>query len=118
MPSQPEAEFGIAEARRILGEVFAPWVQDLNLSVERIEYAPPADAPDWQPGALLRMPFSEKLCRNGGDELCPGGPVRGTCSRRKGSGVRSRCYVHGYVNIAYSVNGVKDAATAPPRARG
>lgn len=66
MPSQPAAEFGIAEARRILGEVFAPWVQDLNLSVERIEYQQPADAPDWQPGALLRMPFSERLCRNGG----------------------------------------------------
>src|SRR5436305_3210218 len=29
MPSQPVAEFGIADARRILGEVFAPWVQDL-----------------------------------------------------------------------------------------
>lgn len=66
MPSQPEIEFGITDARRILGEVFAPWVQDLNLSIERIEYTPPADAPDWQPGALLRMPFSEKLCRNGG----------------------------------------------------
>ena len=66
MPSQPEAEFGITEARRILGEVFAPWVQDLNLSVERIEHAQPADAPDWQPGALLRMAFSERLCRNGG----------------------------------------------------
>ncbi|MGY8710194.1 PaaI family thioesterase [Bradyrhizobium sp. 18BD] len=66
MPSQPEAEFGINVARRILGEVFAPWVQDLNLSVEHIEHTPPPDAPDWQPGALLRMPFSERLCRNGG----------------------------------------------------
>ena len=66
MPSQPEAEFDITEARRILGEVFAPWVQDLNLSVERIEHLPPPDVPDWQPAALLRMPFSERLCRNGG----------------------------------------------------
>jgi uncharacterized protein (TIGR00369 family) len=66
MPPQPDAEFGITEARHILGEVFAPWVQDLNLSVERLEHTPPADAPDWQPGALLRMPFSERLCRNGG----------------------------------------------------
>ena len=66
MPSQPDAEFGIADARRILSEVFAPWVQDLSLSVERLEHMPPADAPDWQPGALLRMPFSERLCRNGG----------------------------------------------------
>ncbi|QOZ44243.1 thioesterase [Bradyrhizobium sp. CCBAU 53340] len=66
MPAQPDTEFGIAEARRILGEVFAPWIQDLNLSVERIEHMPPAEAADWQPGALLRMPFSERLCRNGG----------------------------------------------------
>ena len=39
MQMQPQAEFGIADARRILGEVFAPWVQDLNLAVERIEHA-------------------------------------------------------------------------------
>ncbi|MBR0993424.1 PaaI family thioesterase [Bradyrhizobium japonicum] len=66
MQMQPDAEFGLADARRILGEVFAPWVQDLHLTVEHLEHAQPADAPDWQPGALLRMPFSERLCRNGG----------------------------------------------------
>lgn len=60
MPSQPEAEFGITKARRILGEVFAPWVQDLNLSVERIEHAQPADAPDWQPGALHRTSWRSR----------------------------------------------------------
>jgi uncharacterized protein (TIGR00369 family) len=58
---------GIEQAKRVLGEVFAPWVQDLNLSIEQIEYAPPPGAPaGWQPGAILRMPFSERLCRNGG----------------------------------------------------
>ena len=62
----PAAEFGIAEANRVLGEVFAPWVQDLNLSIEGFDFAPPANAADWQPGAILRMPFSERLCRNGG----------------------------------------------------
>jgi len=66
MQMQPDAEFGLADARRILGEVFAPWVLDLNLTVERLEHVQPADTPDWQPGALLRMPFSERLCRNGG----------------------------------------------------
>jgi uncharacterized protein (TIGR00369 family) len=68
MPSeQPNAEFDIEEARRVLGDVFAPWVRDLGLSVSSIEYAPPADAAaDWQPGAILRMAFSERLCRNGG----------------------------------------------------
>jgi uncharacterized protein (TIGR00369 family) len=61
------AEFDIEEARRVLGDVFAPWVQDLGLSIERIEYAsPPGAAADWQPGAILRMAFSERLCRHGG----------------------------------------------------
>ena len=58
---------GIDEARRVLGDVFADWVKDLNLSIDGIDYDPPAEAPaDWQPGAILRMPFSERLCRNGG----------------------------------------------------
>ena len=61
------AEFGIEEARRVLREVFAPWVQDLKLSIEGIDYnPPPGAAADWQPGAILRMPFSERLCRHGG----------------------------------------------------
>jgi uncharacterized protein (TIGR00369 family) len=59
--------FDVAEARRVLAEVFAPWVQDLALSVEGIEAAAPASAPaDWQPGAILRMAFSERICRYGG----------------------------------------------------
>lgn len=67
MQQQQEGqEFGIAEARRVLGDVFAPWVKDLDLSVEAFDFEPPADARDWQAGAILRMPFSEKLCRNGG----------------------------------------------------
>ncbi len=68
MQQQPGDTFGgIDEARRVLGDVFADWVKDLNLSIEGIDYDPPADAPaDWQPGAILRMPFSERLCRNGG----------------------------------------------------
>ena len=67
MQQKEQCEFNIEEARRVLGEVFAPWVQDLNLSVERIDHEPPSPAPaDWQPGAILRMPFSERLCRSGG----------------------------------------------------
>jgi uncharacterized protein (TIGR00369 family) len=68
MPSEQQAaEFDITEARRVLGDVFAPWVQDLGLSVERIDCAPSAgSADDWQPGATLRMAFSERLCRHGG----------------------------------------------------
>jgi uncharacterized protein (TIGR00369 family) len=64
---QQAAEFDIEEARRVLREAFAPWVQDLKLSIEAIDHKPPPGAAtDWQPGAILRMPFSERLCRNGG----------------------------------------------------
>ncbi|MCS3450804.1 MULTISPECIES: PaaI family thioesterase [Bradyrhizobium] len=64
---QQAGEFGIDDAKRVLGDVFAPWVQDLNLAIEQFDIAPPASGDaDWQPGAILRMPFSERLCRNGG----------------------------------------------------
>ena len=58
---QQAGEFGIDDAKRVLGDVFAPWVQDLNLAVEQFDIAPPAGDADWQPGAILRMPFSERL---------------------------------------------------------
>jgi uncharacterized protein (TIGR00369 family) len=61
------AGFDLATARRVLDDVFAPWVRDLNLSVEAIETDPPDDAgAGWQPGATLRMAFSDRLCRSGG----------------------------------------------------
>jgi uncharacterized protein (TIGR00369 family) len=68
MQQEPAAgDFNIDEARRVLGDVFAPWVRDLGLSVESIDHIPPADTTsDWQPGAILRMAFSERLCRHGG----------------------------------------------------
>ncbi len=68
MQYEPQVDgFDIEEARRVLVHVFAPWVQDLGLSISGVECAPPPDAADdWQPGAILRMAFSERLCRRGG----------------------------------------------------
>jgi uncharacterized protein (TIGR00369 family) len=64
---QQSVAFGLDEARRTLTDVFAPWVLDLGLSVERIDLTAPAEASsDWQPGAVLRMAFSPRLCRSGG----------------------------------------------------
>ncbi|MCO5129612.1 MAG: PaaI family thioesterase [Xanthobacteraceae bacterium] len=61
------AAFDFDAARRVLGEVFAPWIHDLRLTLDRFETAPPPGAAaDWQPGATLRMPFSDRLCRQGG----------------------------------------------------
>jgi uncharacterized protein (TIGR00369 family) len=59
--------FNLEEARGVLREVFAPWVLDLGLSIVDIESdPPPAASSDWQPGAVLRMAFSDRLCRHGG----------------------------------------------------
>ena len=68
MQYQPQVDgFDIDEARRVLVNVFAPWVQDLGLSGSGVECVPPPGAADdWQPGAILRMAFSERLCRHGG----------------------------------------------------
>jgi uncharacterized protein (TIGR00369 family) len=49
-------QFDKAAAEQMLAGVFAPWVQELNLSVESLETN----------GAILRMKFSEKLCRDNG----------------------------------------------------
>jgi uncharacterized protein (TIGR00369 family) len=62
-----ESLFGLQAAGRLLAEAFAPWVQDLGLLVESVEAGrPPGAPPDWQPGAVLRLPFSQRICRDGG----------------------------------------------------
>jgi acyl-coenzyme A thioesterase PaaI-like protein len=48
--------FDQAAAQRLLGEVFAGWVQDLGLTVEQVGTG----------SAVLRMRFSERLCRDNG----------------------------------------------------
>ncbi len=61
-----QAAFGLQAAGRLMTEVFAPWVRDLSLLVETVEAArPPGAPPDWQPGAVLRLPFSRKACSDG-----------------------------------------------------
>jgi uncharacterized protein (TIGR00369 family) len=66
-PEPVEPAFGLLAAGRLLTEVFSPWVQELGLLVEQIEAGRPAGAPpDWQPGALVRLPFTKKICREGG----------------------------------------------------
>jgi acyl-coenzyme A thioesterase PaaI-like protein len=62
-----EPLFGLQAAGRLLAEAFAPWVQELGILVEAVESGRPPGAPaDWQPGAVLRLPFSQKICRDGG----------------------------------------------------
>lgn len=62
-----EPLFGLQAAGRLMTEAFAPWVQDLGLLVETVEAGRPPGAPaDWQPGAVLRLPFSKKICRADG----------------------------------------------------
>jgi uncharacterized protein (TIGR00369 family) len=62
-----EPLFGLQAAGRLLTEAIAPWVQDMGVLVEAVEAGrPPGAAADWQPGAVLRLPFSQKICREGG----------------------------------------------------
>jgi len=62
----PDAAFGLRAAGRLIAKVFAPWVQDLSLLVESVEAArPPGALPDWQPGAVIRLPFSKNICADG-----------------------------------------------------
>src|SRR3977135_776538 len=86
VPEQKSAEFDLTEASRVLGDVFAPWVQDLGLSIANLEISPPPGAPaDWQPGATLRMAFSERLCRAGG--IVCGQALMALADTRMGIGV-------------------------------
>ena len=58
-----EPPFGLLAAGRLIAKAFAPWVQDLALLVESVETTRPDSAPvDWQPGAVVRLPYSPKIC--------------------------------------------------------
>jgi uncharacterized protein (TIGR00369 family) len=62
----PEPAFGLQAAGRLMIKIFPPWVQDLALLVESVEpVRPPGAADDWQPGAVVRLPFSKKICSDG-----------------------------------------------------
>jgi uncharacterized protein (TIGR00369 family) len=65
--SKIPAEYNIEVASGILNTMFAPWVLDLGLRIESVETdPPPGHAADWKPGVVMRMVFSERLCREGG----------------------------------------------------
>ena len=65
-PELADPVFGLESAVRLLGEILAPWAQDLGLVIEKVEATRPAAAPDdWQPGAVLRLPFAARNCRDG-----------------------------------------------------
>ena len=74
-----ETVFGLQAAGRLMNKIFAPWVQDLSLLAESVEAVrPPGALPDWQPGAVVRLPFSKKNC-------CDGEVV---CRRQRRAGTR------------------------------
>ena len=62
--------FGINAAALLLADILPPWMLDLSLLVESVESGRPPGAPaDWQPGAVIRLPFSARVSRGG--VLCP-----------------------------------------------
>lgn len=48
--------FTLDSARQYYGEIFAPWIQDLNITIESLD----------SKQVIMRMPFDNKLCRIGG----------------------------------------------------
>jgi hypothetical protein len=59
--------FGLEAATRLVADGLAPWLRQLGLLVERVEAERPRGAPaDWQPGALVRVPYSHRICREDG----------------------------------------------------
>jgi uncharacterized protein (TIGR00369 family) len=66
----PDPAFGLQAAKRLLIRVFPSWVWDLGVVLESVESVRPANAPvDWQPGAVVRLPFNKRICNNG-DTVC------------------------------------------------
>jgi acyl-coenzyme A thioesterase PaaI-like protein len=65
-----EPAFGLQAAGRLMTRIFPAWVLDLALLVESVEGVRPAGAAaDWQPGAVIRLPFSKKVCA-GTEAVC------------------------------------------------
>jgi uncharacterized protein (TIGR00369 family) len=66
-----EPLFGLEAAARVISEALPPWVQQLGLLVERVEPERPRGAPaDWQPGAVVRLPYSHRIRLHDG-RVCP-----------------------------------------------
>jgi len=61
-----QISFSLQTAGRLMTEILPQWVQDLALLIESVETVrPPGALPDWQPGAIVRLPYSAKLCSEG-----------------------------------------------------
>ena len=61
-----EQVFGMEAAAVLLADLLPPWMLDLSLLVEAVEAGRPPGAPaDWQPGVVIRLPFSLKISRDG-----------------------------------------------------
>ena len=62
----PPSIFGLRAASRLMLDVVPPWTQELGLLIEAIEAARPhGAAAEWNPGAVLRMPYSRKITFDG-----------------------------------------------------
>lgn len=62
-----EPAFGLEAAMRLFSQALSPWVQDLGLVIEKVEGNRPAGASgEWQPGALVRLPYVRANCAGDG----------------------------------------------------
>lgn len=54
-PTDASTAVSLDSANRRLTEVFAPWIQQLNLGIEQLD----------RDGLIMRLPYSDELCRSG-----------------------------------------------------
>ena len=58
--------FGIDAAAVLLADLMPPWILELDLLIEAVEAGRPfGAATDWQPGVVIRLPYSTKFSRGG-----------------------------------------------------
>ena len=85
----PQVSFSLQTAGRLMTKIFPQWVQDLALLVEGIETVrPPGALPDWQPGAIVRLPYSRKTLQRRRGSLHAG--AHGTGRHSDGAGLFGR----------------------------
>ena len=54
-PTDATTAITLDSANQRLGEVFAPWIQTLNLQIDALD----------RDGLIMRLPYSDELCRSG-----------------------------------------------------
>lgn len=56
MTKSPDSVISIEDARQHYSKIFAPWIQELNISLDKIDHEQ----------VVMTLPYNDRLCRVGG----------------------------------------------------